>query len=133
MAAMEDKIIVRDEAPYADFSILTPFGRRMQRVMKSKAFAFQPVGSWRASEIPGPPTLQAWQACFRVYRSMLFMLRLRYPATVAPAGGAAGGVRSGIITTRPVVVQPHSLERYFEAFKDLCLEFPECWHLQRTA
>lgn len=131
VAAMEDKIVLRDESPYADFSILTPFGRRMQKIMKAKSFAFQPDGSWRASEVPGPPSLQAWQACFRVYRAILFMLR--YPGSVSPAGGAAGGATSGIMTARPVVVQPHFLERYFEAFKDLCLEFPECWRLLMPA
>ena len=71
VAAMEDKVIFRDESPYADFSILTPFGRRIQKVMKAKSFTFQPDGSWRSAEIPGPPSFQAWMACFRVYRSVL--------------------------------------------------------------
>ena len=68
VVAMEEKVVVRDEAPYADFSILTPFGRRMQKTMKMKSFAFQPDGTWKTAEIPGPPNLQAWQACFKVYR-----------------------------------------------------------------
>eukprot|EP00435_Cladocopium_sp_Y103_P002331 s6101_g1.t1 len=67
VAALEDKVVVRDESPYADFSILTPFGRRIQRVMKTKSYAFQPDGTWRAADIPGPPNFQAWQACFRVF------------------------------------------------------------------
>ena len=131
VAAMEDKVIFRDESPYADFSILTPFGRRIQKVMKAKSFTFQPDGSWRSAEIPGPPSFQAWMACFRVYRSVLYMLR--YPQTTAPAGGAAAAGRVGFVTDRPVVVQPHSLERYFEAFKELCLEYPEAWHLLMPA
>ena len=90
---IEDKVIFRDESPYADFSILTPFGRRIQNVMKTKSFAFQPDGSWRAAEVPGPPSFQAWQACRRVYRSFLFMLR--YPQTVSPAGGAPAPVSTG--------------------------------------
>eukprot|EP00435_Cladocopium_sp_Y103_P039029 s2094_g10.t1 len=131
VAAMEDKVVVRDESPYADFSILTPFGRRIQRVMKTKSYAFQPDGTWKAADIPGPPSFVAWQACFRVFRSILFMLR--YNPTSAPAGGAPVGARRGLVTRQPLVVQPHSLERYFEAFKELCLEFPECWHLLMPA
>ena len=83
MVAMEEKVVVRDEPPYADFSILTPFGRRMQKAMKMKSFAFQPDGSWKKVEIPGPPNLQAWQACSKVYRAVLYMLR--YPSSVATA------------------------------------------------
>ena len=131
VAAMEDKVVVRDESPYADFSILTPFGRRIQRAMKTKSYSFQPDGTWKAADIPGPPHFQAWQACFRVYRAVLFMLR--YNATAAPAGGAPVSATRGMVTRRPLVVQPHSLERYFEAFKELCQEFPECWHLLMPA
>jgi hypothetical protein len=122
VAAMEDKVVMRDESPYVDFSILTPFGRRIQRAMKTKSYSFQPDGTWKAADIPGPPQFQAWQACFRVYRAVLFMLR--YNATAAPAGGAPVSATRGMVTRRPLVVQLHSLERYFEAFKELCQEFP---------
>jgi len=130
VVAMEEKVVVRDEAPYADFSILTPFGRRMQKTMKMKSFAFQPDGTWKTAEIPGPPNLQAWQACFKVYRAVLFMLR--YPAGTTTAAPAATG-SVGLVTRAPLVVQPHSLEQYFEAFMELCLEYPECWHLLMPA
>lgn len=130
VVAMEEKVVVRDEAPYADFSILTPFGRRMQKTMKMKSFAFQPDGTWKTAEIPGPPNLQAWQACFKVYRAVLFMLR--YPTGTTTAAPAATGP-VGLVTRAPLVVQPHSLEQYFEAFMELCLEYPECWHLLMPA
>ena len=130
VVAMEEKVVVRGEPPYADFSILTPFGRRMQKTMKMKSFAFQPDGSWKTAEIPGPPNLQAWQACFKVYRAVLYMLR--YPTSVAVAPVAVGGP-VGLVTRAPLVVQPHSLEQYFEAFMELCLEYPECWHLLMPA
>ena len=130
VVAMEEKVVVRDEAPYADFSILTPFGRRMQKTMKMKSFAFQPDGTWKTAEIPGPPNLQAWQACFKVYRAVLFMLR--YPTGTTLAAPAPTGP-VGLVTRAPLVVQPHSLEQYFEAFMELCLEYPECWHLLMPA
>ena len=118
VAAMEEKVVTRDEAPYADFSILTPFGRRMQKTMKMKSFAFQPDGTWKTAEIPGPPNLQAWQACFKVYRAVLFMLRYPAGTVVTPP---VGGGPVGLVTRQPVVVQPHSLE------------YPECWHLLMPA
>ena len=130
VAAMEEKVVVRDESPYADFSILTPFGRRMQKTMKMKSYAFQPDGSWKTAEIPGPPNLQAWQACFKVYRAVLYMLR--YPGGTTTSPPTTGGP-VGLVTKEPVVVQPHSLELYFESFMELCLEYPECWHLLMPA
>ena len=128
VAAMEEKVVVRDEAPYADFSILTPFGRRMQKTMKMKSFAFQPDGTWKTAEIPGPPNLQAWQACFN--RAVLYMLR--YPVGTSTTPPTKGGP-VGVVTREPVVIQPHLLELYFEAFMELCLEYPECWHLLMPA
>lgn len=130
VAAMEEKVVVRDESPYADFSILTPFGRRMQKTMKMKSYAFQPDGSWKTAEIPGPPNLQAWQACFKVYRAVLYMLR--YPGGTTTSPPTTGGP-VGLVMKEPVVVQPHSLELYFESFMELCLEYPECWHLLMPA
>ena len=34
------------------------------------------------------------------------------------------------ITNKPVLfVTPGAIDFYYEAFRTLCLEFPECWHL----
>ena len=42
LAALRDKIVKRGEAPYADFSIFTPYGRRVQRQMRTRSYVFQP-------------------------------------------------------------------------------------------
>ena len=47
-------VLDQTDETYADFSILTPFGRRMQKTMKMKSYAFQPDGSWKTAD-PGPP------------------------------------------------------------------------------
>ena len=57
---------------------------------------------------------------------------LRYPAGTVVTPPVGGGP-VGLVTRQPVVVQPHSLEQYFEAFMELCLEYPECWHLLMPA
>eukprot|EP00435_Cladocopium_sp_Y103_P032358 s2067_g8.t1 len=53
IAALHAKVIVRGESPYADFSVLTPFGRRAQRQMKARAWTLQQDGTFRALDVPG--------------------------------------------------------------------------------
>lgn len=113
VAALFAKVISRGESPYADFSVLTPFGRRAQRQMKARAWTLQQDGTFRALEIPGPPSFEAWSACWRVYRAALYMLR--YPG-VAPAAPRR-------------VVSTACLEEYYERILKLNMEFPEAWHL----
>ena len=73
--ALRDKIAKRGEAPYADFSIFTPYGRRVQRQMRTRSYVVQPDGSFKATEIPGPSSFQAWTACWRVFKAALYMTR----------------------------------------------------------
>ena len=51
----------------------------------------------------------------------------------APGGTTTSPPPVGLVTKEPVVVQPHSLELYFECFMELCLVYPECWHLLMPA
>ena len=114
ITVMINKILVRSEAPYADFSVMVPFGRRVQKQQKARNFLLQPDGSWKSIEIPGPPTYQAWVACWRVYRTVLLMIK--HPPT-PPA------------TVSKSVATVASLEEYSDRIADLVSEFPECWHL----
>eukprot|EP00971_Amphidinium_carterae_P270395 5365288-Amphidinium_carterae.1 len=59
VSVLFDKIITRGEEPYADFSILTPFGKRVQRALHLRAWLFQEDGSYKAVEIPGPISLES--------------------------------------------------------------------------
>lgn len=38
LTVMINKVVTRGAAPYADFSVLTPYARRTQRQMKAKGF-----------------------------------------------------------------------------------------------
>ena len=111
------KIVKRSESPYADFSVLTPFGRRVQKQMKARNFLLQPDGSWKTVEIPGPQSYESWKACWRVFRTVLLMLK----HDENPAG-----IKKPVATVA-------ALEEYHEKIYELTNEFPECWHLVMQA
>ena len=113
LAALRDKIVKRGEAPYADFSIFTLYGRRVQRQMRTRSYVFQPDGSFKATEVPGPSSFQAWTACWRVFKAALYMIR--HPST--------GGQPEKMVVTAAV------MEEYFDHISKLNEEFPEAWHL----
>ena len=114
ITVLYNKIITRGDAPYADLSVLTPYGRRMQKQLKAKGYFLQEDGSWKQVEMPGPPNFQAWTACWRIYRVALLMFE--HPA------GATGGCGKAVVT-------PAALEEYFEVIQKLNHDCPECWHL----
>lgn len=116
LAVIYAKVIVRNESPYADFSVLTPFGRRMQKQMKARNWLLQADGSFKATEIPGPPSHESWLACWRVYRTILLMLQ--------HVDGT--GARRAVVTVA-------ALEEYADKIHDMVTEFPECWHLVMQA
>ena len=119
ITAMHAKVLVRQEAPYADFSVLTPYGRRMQKQSKARNFLLQQDGSWKSVEIPGPPSFQAWCACWKIYKTVLLMLK-------HPENTALGRPSIPVTTVA-------ALEEYFNRVSDLHEEFPEAWHLVMQA
>lgn len=82
--------------------------------MRAKGFLLQDDGSWKQTEVAGPPSFQAWSACWDVYRTILLMLR-HNPAT-------PGGDRKPVITWA-------ALDEYFRTIATLNRQNPECWRL----
>ena len=115
ITAMYTKVLKRFEAPYADFSVLTPFGRRTQKQAKARNFILQQDGTWKTVEIPGPPTFMAWSACWKIYRTVLLMLK--HPANATTR------------TPATPIVTVAALEEYYNRIVELNNEFPEAWHL----
>eukprot|EP00971_Amphidinium_carterae_P051080 1005695-Amphidinium_carterae.1 len=112
VSAMHSRVVFHKLEPYGDFSLLTPFGRRMQKVLRHRSWMPQEDGSFKPIDAPGPSDFTTWAACFKVYAAVLYMLRLE---------GSDG---------RPQpVVKPSSVERYFESFRQLAEQNPEVWHL----
>ena len=118
ITVLHHRVIAQGLAPYADFSVLTPFGRRTQRAMKAKGFMLQEDGSWKQLEVPGPPTYEAWNACWEIFKSTLLMLQ--YKKTLP--------------TDEPkYVISWAALEEYHARILRLVRTYPECWHLIMAA
>ena len=83
--------------------------RRMQKQMKAWAWVLQADGTFKGLDVPSPPSFEAWSACWKVYRSAIFMLR--FPSSAA--GGAYISRFGGD----------------FGRISRLSSEFPETWHL----
>ena len=98
--------------PYADFSVLTPYGRRTARQLRHRGWLPQEDGTYKPVELPGPGDLATWEKCFRVYEVILLMLK--YPST------------------EPVIT-PIALETYFQHFKKLASDHYESWYLCQQA
>ena len=118
--ALHVRIVELGLEPYADFSLLTPFGRRMAKALRHRSWMLQEDGTYRPVEVPGPDSYPTWEACWKVYEVILLMLR--FTTTAA----------DGTITKQPVVT-PIALEAYSEAFGALVRDHPECWHLCQSA
>ena len=112
VSAFNARVVTLQLAPYGDFSILTPFGRRMSKVLKHRAWMPNRDGTYRTMEVPGPDSYDVWYSCWRVYAVCCLMLR--WPQAVAGS---------------TVVVSPAALEYYQETFRQLAFEYSECWFL----
>ena len=80
ISAMNARVVGLGLEPYGDFSVLTPYGRRMQKVLRHRSWLPNADGSYRAVEVPGPDSYKIWEACWRVYATIMLMLRWAVPA-----------------------------------------------------
>ena len=113
ISAMKTRVLVLGMEPYGDFSILTPYGRRLQKGLRHKGWTLQEDGSYKSCELPGPEDFDMWYACWKVFATILLMLR--WP----PVGEAPP----------EAVATPSALDEYLEEFRAIVKEHPECWHL----
>jgi len=118
ICAMSTRVIDLGAEPYADFSLLTPYGRRMQKVLRHRSWIPQQDGSYQPVEVPGPADWDTWKACWDVYEVILLMLRR--PVVDGQDVGS-------------LIATPISLEAYLQNFQTLVKENPGCWHLCATA
>eukprot|EP00971_Amphidinium_carterae_P333906 6468910-Amphidinium_carterae.1 len=74
ISALEARVVIQKMEPYADFSLLTPFGRRMAKTLRLRSWIPQEDGSYKPADVPGPPDFASWAACYKVYSAALLML-----------------------------------------------------------
>ena len=115
------RVVTLGLEPYADFSVLTPYGRRVAKALRHQSWVLQEDGSYKPLDVPGPDCFAVWEACYKVYEVILLMLR--FPE------GEGGGTE----LSKHFVVTPIALETYHEAFSTLVRQHPECWHLCQRA
>eukprot|EP00438_Fugacium_kawagutii_P028886 Skav225390 [mRNA] locus=scaffold2656:212303:213754:+ [translate_table: standard] len=106
LAALSKKVHVNLQAPYTDFGIWTPFERKVSKTMKFRVFTPLGNGQFLQRDLPGPSSLQAWRACWAVFRTAALMLQI---CTLA------------------------SLENYSRHIERLSTQWPQCWGLIASA
>jgi hypothetical protein len=76
-----NQLIQGGEAPYVDFSIFGPYGRRFLKKLSISTSHFVPeLGSWKTTEQPGPPDFQSWWKSWNVFRTSMLLLSAAKPA-----------------------------------------------------
>ena len=86
-------------APFADFAIFGPYGRRQAKLLKFTAQVFV-NGELVTKQLRGPANYEGWRAGWRVFRSAMIMVNAASPAT---------------------------LDRYARGIEELHLLFPGAW------
>ena len=61
-------------APYVDFSLFGPYGKRFLAKLSMVAWSYLPNGQWLRRDLPGPPTFEYWWSSFRVLRTTFLLL-----------------------------------------------------------
>ena len=109
LMTMHTRVVGLKLEPYADFSILTPHGRRMAKNLRHRSWIPQADGTYQPVEVSGPESLMTWGACFAVWE--VIMLMLRYLPDKEGDWPAHFPTPIAIVT-------------YLEAFRQLCKEHP---------
>ena len=86
-------------APFADFAVFGPYGRRHAKLLKFTAQVFV-NGELVTKQLRGPANYEGWRSGWRVFRSAMIMVGAASPAT---------------------------LDRYSRGIEELSLLFPGSW------
>ncbi|CAK0821592.1 unnamed protein product, partial [Prorocentrum cordatum] len=83
-------VLAQDEAPYTDFGIWGPFGKRTAKFLSFRAQVFV-AGEWVTKVVQGPPNFAAWRRGWRVFRTAALKLGL---SVAGPLDAYEEGVRT---------------------------------------
>jgi len=74
------QLLTGGSAPYVDFSLFGPYGRRALKKVALTAFTYQvETGTWRRVEMPGPPDFDAWWKNWQPLKTALLGRDCRAP------------------------------------------------------
>ena len=102
LAALFKRTVINGQAPYVDFAVWVPYGRRMSKVNKTRVYTPLGDGSYLYKDLPGPGSFQAWTSSWKVFKAACIMLNI---ANLA------------------------ALEAYFRAMEKMVIQYPQCWGL----
>ena len=94
--ALHTRVVTLGFEPYADFSILTPYGRRTAKRQRHRSWILQEDGSYQPVDLPGPASFEQWEACWGLCEVILFMLR--FPSDEATSSPAIGQGPTVVLT-----------------------------------
>ena len=106
VASLAKRVLTNNQAPYCDFAIWLPFGRRTSKTQKTRTYTPMGDGSFLYRDIPGPGSFQAWTCSWKVFKWAALMLN---------------------------IVNLAALELYFRHIEKLVIQYPQCWSLIYTA
>eukprot|EP00438_Fugacium_kawagutii_P032789 Skav211926 [mRNA] locus=scaffold1086:167314:168771:+ [translate_table: standard] len=106
LSALYKRVITLDQAPYVDFSVWVPFGRRALKTQKFRTFVPLGDGSYLVKELPGPQNFQQWLTSWRVFKVAALSL---------------------------AIVDLAALQLYEKAVEKLTLQWPQVWGLVALA
>ena len=93
------------QAPFVDMAVWGPHGERLARAMKFVSQQWRD-GEWKAVELPGAMSLDAWEEAWQIFRTAALMTQVATAAT---------------------------LDRYAAEFRSRVLQHPDVWHLAAHA
>ena len=102
LAALNKRIHVQGMAPYVDFSVWLPFGRKAMKSQKFRTYFPLGDGSYLMKDLPGPQSFQQWLVSWRVFKTGAIMLS---------------------------AVSLASLQLYERAIEKLVIQWPKVWGL----
>ena len=74
LSALHRRVHQLASPPYADFSVFTPFGKKMYRSTRYRTYIPNLDGTFVMREVPGPTNYTQWLACNRVWKVAMVML-----------------------------------------------------------
>ena len=74
LGALNRRVNELGQAPFVDFSVWQPYGRRTQKALKFRAFHPVGDGSYVMRELPGPQNMMQWTTSWRVFRTACLRL-----------------------------------------------------------